>query len=168
MFRSSMRSSSGSSLFTCTSLSMLLILKIIKIFKKYYHPSCLCGSIMWQTHFVTKIYRSFLLYAGHLHKNHKSPLSAIDLFNFWSIGHTIQICTRKWLYLNRERCWWLVGVILTSQQSFLTVGGSNDTSSKVKRHSVQESGVQFQYCVRKDNGLLLPADTHKIPAASQQ
>jgi hypothetical protein len=34
MFRSSKRSSSGSSLFT--SLSMLLILKIIKIFKKYY------------------------------------------------------------------------------------------------------------------------------------
>ena len=43
MFRSSMRSSSGSSLFT--SLSMFLMLKIIKIFKKYYHPSCLCGSI---------------------------------------------------------------------------------------------------------------------------
>ena len=42
MFRSSMRSSSGISLFT--SLSMLLILKIIKIFKKYYHPSWLCGS----------------------------------------------------------------------------------------------------------------------------
>ena len=40
MFRSSMRSSSGSSLFT--SLSLLLILKIIKIFKKYYHPSWLC------------------------------------------------------------------------------------------------------------------------------
>ena len=37
MFRSSMGSSSGSSLFT--SFSMLLILKIIKIFKKYYHPS---------------------------------------------------------------------------------------------------------------------------------
>ena len=43
MFRSSMRSSSGSSLFS--SLSMLLILKIIKIFKKYYHPTWLCGSI---------------------------------------------------------------------------------------------------------------------------
>ena len=42
MFRSSMISSSGSSLFT--SLSMLLILKIIKTFKKYYHPSWLCGS----------------------------------------------------------------------------------------------------------------------------
>ena len=34
MFRSSMRSSSGSSLFI--SLSKLLILKTIKIFKKYY------------------------------------------------------------------------------------------------------------------------------------
>jgi hypothetical protein len=34
MFRSSKRSSSGSSLFI--SLSMLLILKIIKIFKNYY------------------------------------------------------------------------------------------------------------------------------------
>ena len=43
MFRSSMRSSSGIPLFT--SLSMFLILKIIKIFKKYYHPSWLCGSI---------------------------------------------------------------------------------------------------------------------------
>ena len=39
MFRSSMTSSSGSSLFT--SLSMLLILKIIKIFKKYI-------VVMWQ------------------------------------------------------------------------------------------------------------------------
>ena len=38
-----LKSSSGSSLFT--SLSMLLILKIIKIFKKYYHPSWLCDSI---------------------------------------------------------------------------------------------------------------------------
>jgi len=37
MFRSSMRSSPGSSLFT--SLSMLLILKIIKVFKNYYHPN---------------------------------------------------------------------------------------------------------------------------------
>jgi len=27
-------------------LSMLLILKIIKIFKKYYHPSWLCGSVL--------------------------------------------------------------------------------------------------------------------------
>ena len=43
MFRSSMRSSSGSYLFI--SLSKLLILKTIKIFKKYYHPSWLCGSI---------------------------------------------------------------------------------------------------------------------------
>ena len=42
MFRSSMRSSSGSTLFT--SLSMLLILKIIKIFKKYYQSIV----VMWQ------------------------------------------------------------------------------------------------------------------------
>ena len=46
MFRSSIWSSSGSSLFT--SLSMLLILKIIKIFIKYYHPSWLCGSICFK------------------------------------------------------------------------------------------------------------------------
>jgi hypothetical protein len=42
MFRSSMRSSSGSSLFI--SLSMLLILKTIQIFKKY-HQSIV---VMWQ------------------------------------------------------------------------------------------------------------------------
>jgi predicted phosphohydrolase len=42
MFRSSMRSSSVSSLFI--SLSMLLILKIIKIFKKYYQSIV----VMWQ------------------------------------------------------------------------------------------------------------------------
>jgi hypothetical protein len=42
MFRSSMRSSSESSLFI--SLSMLLILKIIKIFKKCYQSIV----VMWQ------------------------------------------------------------------------------------------------------------------------
>jgi hypothetical protein len=42
MFRSFMRSSSGSSPFV--SLSMLLILKIIKIFKKY----CQSIVVMWQ------------------------------------------------------------------------------------------------------------------------
>jgi hypothetical protein len=42
MFRSSMRSSSGSPLFI--SLSMLLILKTIKIFKKYYQSIV----VMWQ------------------------------------------------------------------------------------------------------------------------
>jgi hypothetical protein len=42
MFRTSMRSSSGSFLFI--SLSMLLILKIIKIFKKCYHSVV----VMWQ------------------------------------------------------------------------------------------------------------------------
>ena len=42
MFRSSMRSSSGRSLLT--SLSMLLILKIIKIFKNYYQSIV----VMWQ------------------------------------------------------------------------------------------------------------------------
>ena len=42
MFRSSMRSSSGSSLFI--SLSKLLILKTIKIFKKYYQSIV----VMWQ------------------------------------------------------------------------------------------------------------------------
>jgi len=29
---------------------MLLILKIIKIFKKYYHPSWLCGSMLPHNH----------------------------------------------------------------------------------------------------------------------
>jgi hypothetical protein len=42
MFRSSMRSSLGSSLFI--SLSMLLMLKTIKIFKKYYQSIV----VMWQ------------------------------------------------------------------------------------------------------------------------
>ena len=42
MFQASMRSSSGSSLFI--SLSKLLILKTIKIFKKYYQSTV----VMWQ------------------------------------------------------------------------------------------------------------------------
>jgi hypothetical protein len=42
MFRFSMRSSSGS--FVFISLSMLLILKIVKIFKKCYHSVV----VMWQ------------------------------------------------------------------------------------------------------------------------
>jgi hypothetical protein len=45
MFRSSKRSSSGSSLFI--SLSMVLILKIIKIFKKYYQSIV----VMWHRMF---------------------------------------------------------------------------------------------------------------------
>ena len=45
MFRSSMRSSSGSSLFI--SLLMVLILKTIKIFKKYYQSIV----VMWQRMF---------------------------------------------------------------------------------------------------------------------
>jgi hypothetical protein len=45
MFRYFMRYSSGSSLFI--SLSMLLILKIIKIFKKYYQSFM----VMWQRMF---------------------------------------------------------------------------------------------------------------------
>ena len=49
MFRSSMRSSSGSSLFT--TLSMLLILKIIKTIKKCYHPSW----VMWQRTFIMPV-----------------------------------------------------------------------------------------------------------------
>ena len=52
MFRSSMRSSSGISLFT--SLSMLLILKIIKIFKKYYQSIV----VMWQHMFSMLVMRS--------------------------------------------------------------------------------------------------------------
>ena len=50
----------------------------------------------------------------------------------------------------------------TSNQSLLTVGGSNDTSSIENSLSVQESGVQFKYCTRKGNDVLLPGDTHKI------
>jgi hypothetical protein len=52
MFRSSMRSSSGSSLFI--SLSILLILKIIKIFKKYYQSFV----VMWQHIFSVPVMRT--------------------------------------------------------------------------------------------------------------
>ena len=52
MLRSSMRSSSGSSLFT--SLSMLLILKIIKVFKKYYQSIV----VMWQHMFSVPVMRT--------------------------------------------------------------------------------------------------------------
>jgi len=52
MFRSSMRSSSGRSLFI--SLSMLLILKTIKIFKKYYQFIV----VMWQHIFSMHVMRT--------------------------------------------------------------------------------------------------------------
>jgi hypothetical protein len=52
MFRSSMRSSSGSSLFIY--LSMLLILKIIKIFKKYNQSIV----VMWQHMFSVSVMRT--------------------------------------------------------------------------------------------------------------
>jgi hypothetical protein len=52
MFPSSVRSSSGSSLFI--SLSMLLILKIIKIFKKYYQSIV----VMWQLMFSVPVMRT--------------------------------------------------------------------------------------------------------------
>jgi hypothetical protein len=52
MFRSSMRSSSGISLFI--SLSMLLILKVIKIFKKYYKSFV----VMWQHMFSMPVMRT--------------------------------------------------------------------------------------------------------------
>ena len=52
MFRFSRRSSSGCTLFT--SLSMLLILKIIKIFKKYYQSIV----VMWQHMFSMSVMRT--------------------------------------------------------------------------------------------------------------
>jgi hypothetical protein len=52
MFRSSKRSSSGSSFFIC--LSMLLILKIIKIFKKYFQSIV----VMWQRMFSVPVMRT--------------------------------------------------------------------------------------------------------------
>ena len=52
MFRSSMRSSSGSSLFI--SLSKLLILKTIKIFKNYYQSNV----VMWQHMFSVPVMRT--------------------------------------------------------------------------------------------------------------
>ena len=52
MFHSSMRSSSGSSLFI--SLSKLLILKTIKIFKKYYQSIV----VMWQHMFSMPVMRT--------------------------------------------------------------------------------------------------------------
>ena len=62
MFRSSMRSSSGSSLFI--SLSKLLILKIIKIFKKYYQSIV----VMWQ-HMFIDAYQLLRLYSVELENN---------------------------------------------------------------------------------------------------
>jgi hypothetical protein len=60
MFRSSMRSSSGSSLFI--SVSMLLILKIIKIFKKYYQSLV----VMWQRMFSMPVMRSVWRRPAHI------------------------------------------------------------------------------------------------------
>ena len=52
MFRSSMRSSLGSYLFI--SLSKLLILKIIKVFKNYYQSNL----VMWQHMFSVPVMRT--------------------------------------------------------------------------------------------------------------
>jgi hypothetical protein len=57
MFRSSMRSSSGISLFI--SLSMLLILKTIKILKKYYQSIV----VMWQRMFSMPVMRTLWRHA---------------------------------------------------------------------------------------------------------
>ena len=122
MFRSSMRSSSGSSLFI--SLSKLLILKIIKIFKKYYQSTV----VMWQHMFSVPVMRTVRLReqeyqeyflgvkaAGakgrqpyHLHvPNVLKPGS----LNFLEPSGTVQDCNRTVLPLplkrwNSSHRWW--------------------------------------------------------------
>jgi hypothetical protein len=55
MFRSSMRASSGSYLFI--SLSLLQILKIIKIFKKYYQSIVVMWQHMFSMHVTRTVWR---------------------------------------------------------------------------------------------------------------
>jgi predicted patatin/cPLA2 family phospholipase len=71
MFRSSMRSSSGSSLFI--SLLMLLILKNVKIFKKYYQSIV----VIWQRMFNMPVMRTVWR-------------RALDWMLFVSIQHSVQ------------------------------------------------------------------------------
>ena len=99
MFRSSMRSSSGSSLFT--SLSMLLILKIIKIFKTYYHPSWLCGSILQgKTKFMS------ILYISNIDKEVNKELPEDDLIEDRNMLEYFLKCF-KWFQYNLKD-WYIV------------------------------------------------------------
>jgi hypothetical protein len=65
MFRSSMRPSSGSSLFI--SLSMLLVLKIIKIFKKYYQSIVVMRQCMFSVPVMRTVWRRALQSNARLH-----------------------------------------------------------------------------------------------------
>jgi hypothetical protein len=71
MFRSSMRSSSGSSLFV--SLSMLLILKIIKIFKKCYHSAVVVWQHMSSVPVMRTVWRRELDSTHYRHTKHMLP-----------------------------------------------------------------------------------------------
>ena len=72
MFRSSMRSSSGSSIFT--SLSMLLILKIIKIFKKYYQSNVVIWQHMFSMPVIRTVWRLMPPHSMHYrHTKHMLP-----------------------------------------------------------------------------------------------
>ena len=86
MFRSSMRSSSGSSLFT--SLSMLLILKIIKIFKNYYQSIVVTWQHMFSMHVMLTVWRRELESRHYRHTKHMLPHNhdvIIILFKFLNI-----------------------------------------------------------------------------------
>ena len=86
-----MRSSSGSSLFT--SLSMLLILKIIKIFKKYYHPSWLCGSVCvyLRLHNFSQQFQNRLFFLYNFWSDLKF-FATVSAFTVWWSNLFISIC----------------------------------------------------------------------------
>ena len=68
MFRSSMTSSSGSSLFI--SLSKLLILKSIKIFKKYYQSIVVIWQHMFSMPVMCTVWRRELMSPHSMHDRH--------------------------------------------------------------------------------------------------
>jgi hypothetical protein len=90
MFRSSMRSSSGSYLFI--PLSMLLILKTIKLFKKYYQSIV----FMWQHMFSMPVMRTvWRRITGIL----SSKYSNIGFVSSYYIQLTINILIKHYLTL---------------------------------------------------------------------
>ena len=88
MFRSSMRSSSGSSLFT--SLSMLLILKTIKIFKKYYQPNV----VVWQHMFSVPVMRT--VRRRELDSRVKGYANEIKFENHCLRNNKTSVCPSAW------------------------------------------------------------------------
>ena len=127
MFRSSMRSSSGSSLFT--SLSMLLLLKTIKIFKKYYQSIV----VMWQHMFSMPVMRTVW----------RRELSS-RLHTVHSILYTPRPSRPPWFYHSKMKT--KKNLKLTAQLwSYRNKGKDKENSSTVGRRRLLDIHKQEHY-----------------------